>query len=88
MDPLQIAFNSFVLVVLLIRFAERAYDHKSRHGIAALAFVAITGINTMFLSHHYGLAEAVARAAAIGAIYVVAGFVYVLLKRRPRSSGR
>lgn len=88
METLQIMFNSFVLVVLLVRFAERIYDHKERIGISAFAFVAIMSINTVFLFPHYPPHEALARGAAIGTIYVIAGAVFVLLKRRARSSGR
>lgn len=88
MEPLQIFFNSFVVVVLLVRFAERIYEHKARTGIVALAFVLITAVNSMFLSTHYAVAEAIARGAAIGTTFVIAGVVFVLVKRRPRSRGQ
>lgn len=84
MDSIQIMFNSFVVVVLMIKFADRIFDHLSRLLYALLSFLCITGVNALLLLNHFSLSKSISRATAIGAMFVIVGFLYVIIKRRLR----
>ena len=81
MNEIQIFFNSFIVVVLMIRYAEQIFDHPARSRWMLYSFLGIAGCNTVLLSKHYDLAESLIRAGAIGAMFLILGVAFAKIKR-------